>query len=237
MENPQWNEFHEIVGALPEYGVVPGTTALMIIDMQYVDAHRELGIGKKLKERGLEHLGSYYFDRLEKFVVPNIQRLLNACRAADLPIIHVRIKAHTPDARDVSWRYKQFQILCPPGSKEAEILEELAPLPGEVVVDKHTSGVFNSTNIDSILRNMGIDTLIVTGVVTYGCVETSTRGAMDRNYKVLLVEDACAGWSQEAHDAAIRNLHRNFAVVRTTADILRQIAEASQTVPIGASVS
>lgn len=232
MEDPKWNEFHEIVGALPEYRVTPDTTALMIIDMQYVDAHREWGMGKQLKEKGAEHLGSYYFDRLETLVVPHIRRLQDACRAADIPVVHVRIKAHTLDARDVSWRYKQFQIFCPPGSKEAEILEELAPLPGEVVVDKHTSGVFNSTNIDSLLRNMGIDTLIMTGVVTYGCVETSTRGAMDRNYKVLLVEDACAGWNQEAHDASIRNLHRNFAVVRSTGDILRQIAEVTQSIPI-----
>ena len=234
MEDPNWTEFHEIVGALPEYGVTADTTALMIIDMQYVDAHRDWGMGKKLKEKGAAHLGRYYFDRLEKLVVPNIRRLQDACRAADIPVVHVRIKAHTPDARDVSWRYKQFQIFCPPGSKEAEILDELAPLPGEVVVDKHTSGVFNSTNIDSILRNMGIDTLIMTGVVTYGCVETSTRDAMDRNYKVLLVEDACAGWSQEAHDAAIRNLHRNFAVVRTTAEILKQIAEVAPSIPIPA---
>ncbi len=237
MKDPRWNEFHDIVGALPEYGVEPDTTALMIIDMQYVDAHRDWGMGKKLKEKGFEYLGSYYFDRVETLVVPNIRQLQEACRAANMPIVHVRIQAHTPDARDVSWRYKQFEILCPPGSKEAEILDELAPLPGEVVVSKHTSGVFNSTNIDSILRNMGIDTLIMTGVVTYGCVETSTRGAMDRNYKVLLVEDACAGWNQEAHDAAMRNLHLNFALVRTTEDVLGQIAEVNSSISMAVPAS
>lgn len=218
----------DFIEGLPDYTVTRDTTALMIIDMQYHAAHRDFGLGKKLKDRGTAELGNYFFDRLEKLVIPNTRRLMDVCREVNIPVIYVRIKSQTFDCRELSWRYKMFKTSCPPGSKDAEILEELAPLPGEIVVDKYTSGVFNSTNIDSILHNMGIDTLIVTGVVTDGCVETSVRGAMDRNYKVLLVADCCAAPNQEAHDFALKHMHRNFALVMNTKEILRQIAEAKK---------
>ena len=214
-------------GGLPESVVTAGRTALMMIDLQYVDAHRDFGIGAAGQRNGWTNDMEYYFSRLESEAIPNVQRILEACRAASIPPIHVRVMNLAGDSADTSWRYKAMGILVPPGSKDAEFVEEVAPLPGEVVVSKTTSNTFLSTNVDFLLRNMGIDTIIMTGVVTNNCVESTTRGAGDLGYKVLLVGDACAAWTQEGHDHCLKHLHRNFAIVKTTEQILGEIAAAT----------
>jgi nicotinamidase-related amidase len=214
-------------GGLPESVVTAGRTALMMIDLQYVDAHRDFGIGAAGQRNGWTNDMEYYFSRLESEAIPNVQRILEACRAAGIPPIHVRVMNLAGDSADTSWRYKAMGILVPPGSKDAEFIEEVAPLPGEVVLSKTTSNTFLSTNVDFLLRNMGIDTIIMTGVVTNNCVESTTRGAGDLGYKVLLVGDACAAWTQEGHDHCLKHLHRNFAIVKTTEQILGEIAAAT----------
>jgi len=222
-------------GGLPESKVTARTTALMIIDMQYVDAHRDHGIGAAGKANGVTAQMEYYFSRLEAATVPNIRRLLDRCRPAGIPAVHVRVMNKAGNSADTSWRYKCMGIRVPPGHRDADFIEELAPLPGEVVLDKTTSSVFISTNADFVLRNMGIDTLIMTGVVTNNCVESSTRNAGDLGYRVLLVEDATAAWTQEGHDAAIRHLDHNFAIVKSTRQILDEI-EAAAAQPRGSAV-
>ena len=213
-------------GGLPLSRVTAASTALMIIDMQYVDAHRDFGIGAAGQRHGWSDEMEYYFGRLETVAIPNIRRLLDSCRASAIPVVHVRVMNLSGDSSDTCWRYKMMGIFVPPGSKDAEFIEELAPLPGEVVLSKTTSNTFLSTNVDFLLRNMGIDTLIMTGVVTNNCVESTTRGAGDLGYRVLLVGDACAAWTQEGHDYSLRHMDRNFAIVKTTDDVLSEIAEA-----------
>ena len=214
--------------------VTAASTALMIIDMQYVDAHRDYGIGAAGQRHGWTEAMEYYFGRLETLTIPNIRRILEACRAGSIPVVHVRVMNLAGDSSDTSWRYKMMGILVPPGSKDAEFIEELAPVEGEVVLSKTTSNVFMSTNADFVLRNMGIDTLIMTGVVTNNCVESTTRGAGDLGYRVLLVGNACAAWTQEGNDYALRHLDRNFALVKTTDEVLDEIAVATgAAVPAG----
>lgn len=215
-------------GGLPESSVTASSTALMIVDMQYVDAHRDFGIGAAGKTHGLGEEMEYYFSRLETLTIPNIRRILEACRAVAIPVVHVRVMNLADDSSDTSWRYKMMGIFVPPDSKDAEFIDELAPVPGELILSKTTSNVFVSTNADFVFRNMGIDTLIMTGVVTNNCVESSTRGAGDLGYAVLLVDDACAAWTQEGHDYCLQHLDHNFAIVKTTARILEETAAATQ---------
>lgn len=214
-------------GGLPPSRVTADSTAMMIIDMQYVDAHRNFGIGAVGQRHGWTGAMEYYFTRLEEETVPNIRRIMDACREASIPLIHVRVMNLAGDSSDTSWRYKMMNVIVPPGSKDAEFLEELAPLPGEVVISKTTSNTFVSTNADFVLRNMGVDTIIMTGVVTNNCVESTTRGAGDLGYRVLLVGDACAAWTQKGHDYCLEHLDRNFAIVKTTDQILGEVAEAT----------
>lgn len=206
-----------------EFSLWPQRTALMVVDMQYLDAHRDYGMGQTAKKQGVTDKYEYYFRQLEDVVIPNIKRLLDACRAAEVQVIFPRIASLVRDCREVSLGHKRLSLLAPSGSKESEILAELAPIENEIVLSKGASGVFNSTAIDQILRNLNIDTLIVTGVVTNYCVETAVRDAGDRGYNVTLVSDGCAAMSAEHQRLAIEILDGIYCVVRSTDAVLRQL--------------
>jgi nicotinamidase-related amidase len=237
-EHEEFEGIAEVAGGgLPDSKVKAGSTALMIIDMQYVDADRDHGLGLDGQKRGWTDEMEYYFSRLESLVIPNIEQILAASREASIHVVHVRVMNLAGDSSDTSWRYRMFGIFVPPGAKDAEIIPQLAPLPGEVVLSKTTSSVFMSTNADFVLRNMGVDTIIMTGVVTNNCVESSTRNATDIGYRVLLVGDACAAWTQEGHDYALRHLDRNFAIVKTTEQILEEIAVVTRQQGVAAAVA
>lgn len=96
-----------------EFDIVPEKTALVIIDMQYLDAHRDYGMGADAKRQGLEAKYDYYFRQLEEVVLPNTQRLLAACRAAGIQVIYPRIASLVKDCRDVSIEHKRINLLGP----------------------------------------------------------------------------------------------------------------------------
>jgi nicotinamidase-related amidase len=224
-DNTDFHGVAEVVGGgLPDVRVTP-RTALMIIDMQLVDAHRDHGIGASGRRSGWTDQMEYYFRRVEEIVTPNIARILEAFRAQGLPVVHVRVMNQRLDNRDTSWRYKVMGVVVPPDAIEAEFLPELAPIEGEVVLNKTTSSVFMSTNADFVLRNMGVESIVMTGVVTNNCVESSTRNATDIGYRVMLVGDCCAAWTEEGHNYALRHLDRNFARVVDTEWVLGQVEQ------------
>lgn len=208
---------------LPRFEIVPGRTALLVIDMQYLDAHPDYGLGRRARELGIFHLLEGYFQRV-RAVTANIQRLLAAARAHGIEVIHVVIAPNTEDARDCSAVSRALEIRPPRSSPETAILEELKPQGDEIVLTKITSSAFTSTPLDLILRNLGIDTLILTGVVTNGCVETTARDARDLGYRVILVTDACAALTESAHEQALRHLTRTRGNGRTTAEVVAEIA-------------
>ena len=216
-----------------EFDIVPEKTALVIIDMQYLDAHRDYGMGADAKRQGLEAKYDYYFRQLEEVVLPNTQRLLAACRAAGIQVIYPRIASLVKDCRDVSIEHKRINLLAPANSRESEILDEIRPLENEIVLSKGASGVFNSTAIDQILRNLGVDTLIMTGVVTNYCVETAVRDAGDRGYNVVLVDDACAAMSEEHQRLALGILAGVYCVVKNTDQVIYDVQGGVRAVAAG----
>ena len=145
-----------LFGKLPEPQLTRDNTALLCIDVQYVDAHPDYGLGARAKALGLHDKLSYYWSRLDELALPNMQRVLAAARKAGIEVIHVRVASQTADGRDSTLRYKALGLETPRDTKEAQILPEMAPGEDEIVVSKMTSSVFNSTNIDRLLRNMGI---------------------------------------------------------------------------------
>lgn len=213
-----------------EFDIVPKRTALVIIDMQYLDAHRDYGMGADAKRQGVTTKYEYYFNQLEKVVIPNTQRLLSVCRSAGIQVIYPRIASLVNDCRDVSIEHKRINLLAPAHSREADILDEIKPIANEIVISKGASGVFNSTAIDQILRNLGIDTLLMTGVVTNYCVETAVRDAGDRGYNVVLVADACAAMSEEHQRLALEILAGIYCVVRSTDQVIHEIQGGTRTV-------
>lgn len=149
----------------------------------------------------------------------NIARLLAAWRARGLPVIHVRHDSRAPDGAFV------------PGTPGHRPKPEAASWPGESVHHKSVNSAFIGTGLEQELRARGIASLVITGLTTNHCVSTTTRMAGNLGFDTHLVADATATFArpaldgrlrpaQEVHDAALSDLHREFATVVTTSDVL-----------------
>ncbi|WP_284164997.1 isochorismatase family cysteine hydrolase [Frigidibacter sp. SD6-1] len=176
-----------------------GESALLFVDMQKIFCTP--GLDPAHPELGPDH---YYHRRLRDMVIPNQSRLLARARARGIQVMHTIIEALTEDCRDVSLDHRLSNLMIPKGHPMAGPIDELAPIANEIVLPKTSSGVFNSTNIDYVLRNLGVRTLIVAGVVTDQCVDMAVRDAADRGYLVAVPGDACATYTQDRHDGALR---------------------------------
>jgi nicotinamidase-related amidase len=207
----------------PEPALTKADTALLVVDMQYRDAHWDHGLCVKIREAGFENDLAYYRDRLS-VIVPNIRRLQGAFRATGMEVIHTRIQSMAADGRDRSPSHKKLGHAARPGSQDAEILDELKPMGDELVFNKTAGSVFLSTNISYVLRNMGIRNLVIVGVVTTGCVHTAVTDAADLGFHVILVEDGCAAIVPEMHQNSIRILRDVYAKIMTTEEVIGRIA-------------
>jgi nicotinamidase-related amidase len=187
------------------FALDPATTALVVIDMQR-DFLEPGGFGALLGN-DVSLLAS---------ALPPLRAVLAAAREAGMTIIHTR-EGHRPDLTD-----------CPPSKRSRggletgigdpgpngrilvrgeyghDIVDELAPAPGEVVLDKPGKGSFYATDLELILRNRGITSLIVTGVTTEVCVHTTVREANDRGFECLVLADCCGSYFPEFHEVALR---------------------------------
>jgi nicotinamidase-related amidase len=177
-----------------------GATALLLVDMQRIWV--EPGLDPSHGDAGPDHL---YHRTLREVVIPNQARLLRAARGASgVEVLHTTIEALTSDGRDRSLDHKLSGILVPKGAPDGRVVPELEPAADEILLPKTSSGVFNSTNIDYVLRNLGVRSLVVAGILTDQCVDMAVRDAADRGYLVTCVADACATWTEERHAAALR---------------------------------
>ncbi len=173
--------------------VEPAATALLLVDVQ------NLEIGDAIRR---EHPG--FVADLETRVVPNIARLVSGARGAGIEVVYTVIESLTRDGRDRSLDHKLSGIFVPKGAWEARVIEAVAPAPDDIVLPKTSSGVFNSTNIDYVLRNLGIRHLIVAGLLTDQCVDMAIRDAADRGYYPVCVADCSSSYSAERHEGALR---------------------------------
>ncbi|HEY7748869.1 MAG TPA: isochorismatase family cysteine hydrolase [Aestuariivirgaceae bacterium] len=197
-----------------EREIEQGRTALLIIDLQKGEYNPE-----KIKAEP-EH--AYFWERLAKIVIPNGQKLLAACRRSGVEVLFTTVECYTLDGRDRSLDYKVSGIFAAKGSWEAAVIDELKPLPNEIVIPKMSSSVFMSTNIEYVLRNLGIEYLMVMGVVTDQCVESAVRDACDLGFLVTLIEDACATMTQERHDATLRAI-KGYCRQRKSDQVLSEL--------------
>jgi len=208
-----------------DYSFPKAKTALVVIDMQR-DFVEPGGFGASLGN----DVG------LLTAIVPTVRRLLDGCRAAGMLIVHTR-ECHKPDLSD-----------CPPakrnrgsptlrigdpgpmgrvliaGEPGAGIVPELAPLPGEVVLDKPGKGAFYATPLQEILARHGITHLLFAGVTTEVCVQTTMREANDRGYDCLLVEDATESYFPAFKAATLDMIRAQGAIVGWTAPTASVIA-------------
>jgi nicotinamidase-related amidase len=175
-----------------------GRVSLLLVDMQRIWA-------EPMMDPTHPHpADSYFMKRVHDVVVPNQVRILNAFRAAGENVVHTIIESLTADGRDRSLDHKLSNMHVPKGAPEGAIISSLAPTENEVVLPKTSSGLFNSTNADYVLRNLDTRFLVIAGIVTDQCVDMAVRDAADRGYLVTLVHDACATYTPERHEAALR---------------------------------
>lgn len=207
----------------------PNHTALLLIDWQqdfcgiggYVD---QMGYDLSLTRRGVEPT----------------KAVLDVCRQIPgFTIIHTR-EGHKPDLSDCPpnklWRSKQIgagigdegpcgRILVR-GEPGWEIIEELAPIDGEPIIDKPTKGAFGSTDIDLVMRNLGITHLVITGITTDVCVHTIMREANDLGYECLVLEDCTGATDQGNYESAIKMIKMQggvFGSVSNSSEFIKSL--------------
>lgn len=215
--------YYDLVPPPVEPPFDPARTALLIIDLQYLDAHRDGWMGRLCR---LEGKPGHLDERWEAIdeMLPRIRQLQDTCRAAGIELIHIRVKYLTRDCRDGQRSLQQETKARLADARDDDFLEMVAPVGDELIIDKTSAGTFNSTPIDQILRNMGRDRLLVCGIVTEGCVELTARDAADRGYFVTLVRDGCASSTRLAHfDALQRMTDGGLIRARTVAELCHQI--------------
>ncbi len=214
-------------GFTTTFTLEPKKTALIPIDLQYATASRTVGLGKILKEQGKEELGKYRFDRIEQVVISNVQKLLTFFRRYKLRIIYITVGSEMPNYSDYLPHRIPFAKAMNNrvGEREHEILDEIKPLPEELVINKTTAGAFNSSTIDTALRTMKIEYCLFAGVSTHMCVEGTAREAADRGYRSIIVDDACAANKEEYHNAALVTFQRGYGRVCITDEVIRELEE------------
>jgi ureidoacrylate peracid hydrolase len=201
-----------------EVPIDPGHAALLIVDVQNYCAHPDGAASRKLDPQQRRYL----FGSLRETVLPNLRLLQSACRRAHIEIVYAAVENMTRDGRDRSLDYKISGIDVPRGSWEAQVLDEIAPAEDEMIFRKISSSVFISTNIDYVLRNLEVRSLIVAGMMTDQCVESAVRDACDLGYLVTLVTDACTTDSAERHEQSLIAI-RGYCRQRTTDALVAEI--------------
>src|SRR5271166_4262944 len=126
----------------------PSCSAILFIDVQNFCARRDGGEFKDVPQSEIDTKYAYYFDRLKKVAVPNMQRLLGAFRESGIDVLYTTIESLTKDGRDRSLDYKITGFNVPKGSWDGKVIDELKPLEDEIVLPKSSSSVFISTHID-----------------------------------------------------------------------------------------
>jgi nicotinamidase-related amidase len=204
-----------------------GGTALVIVDMQYAYASRDQGFGLAL-ERLDPGSCDYYNDRIDRLVLPAIGELLKQFRTRGMAVVYLTLGSHDRGLADMSSRQRDavraleresgVEDIMWAGSESFRIREEVAPLPGELVVNKTSFGAFGSSDLERLLREQATQSLVFTGITTSCCVETTARDAVDLGFGCVLVDEALAEYEHAMHEATLRVFDSKFGSVAATAE-------------------
>ncbi|WP_274425599.1 cysteine hydrolase family protein [Chelativorans sp. YIM 93263] len=157
-------------------------------------------------------------------VIGNIANLIHAARGHGVEVIYTVMENFTENGRDRSLDYKLSGFFIPKGSRDAKVIDALAPGGDEMVIPKTSSSLFNSTNFEYLVRNIGLDTIMVAGFLTDQCVDHTIRDGADRGFHMICVSDACATDTHARHEAAL-NAFKGYCRMETTKSLLAAMNE------------
>jgi len=229
LDDSQWTN----AGFTLDLQIDPNRTALGVIDVQHYCMDPSAHLAHTLAK--CAPAISEQFTAQGKVMIENIQRLQAAFRNAERRVFFTRHGSHLPDGYDMiprrRRREKQTMDLTEAesghlpikGFKGHEILDAVAPKSGELILDKNTSSAFHSSPIHMFLNNMGIDTIVLTGVAAEQCVLLTAFDAADRGVNVIIAADACAGFDPGIIEASFIHFGRVSGYVWQTDDVIRWI--------------
>ncbi len=188
----------------------PAKAALLVVDMQrfFLDA------------------ASPTFTCSGAAILPSVARTIEAFRSRGRPIIYTR-HVHHPEKLDAGIMQWWWQGMCLEGSPESDVHPDIAPRAEDKVVLKHRYSAFYDTDLETVLRCLGIGDIVVCGVMTNLCCESTARDAYYRDYRVFFLADATGTVSEHMHVASLLNLAFGFASVTTVDNVLRELAVGS----------
>jgi ureidoacrylate peracid hydrolase len=193
--------------------VDPKVAALLVIDMQNDFCHPEGRSGKRGRQLGMA---------VE--MAPRLEAFIKAGRKVRLPVIFVRT-IHYPWTDSPSWLRRidkdGGESVCRPGTWGAEYYGGIQPEESEIVITKHRYSAFVGTNLDLILRSEGIRTLLISGVGTNVCVESTLRDGYMFDYHIVLLEDCVGATNLDLHEATLKNVRLHFGTVSNSDEVVR----------------
>jgi ureidoacrylate peracid hydrolase len=203
----------------------PRLAALLVVDVQNDFVSPEGSAGK----RGEDVSAALA-------MMPTLLGLIEAARGVGLTIVYIRT-THSEWTDTPSWIYRSTQksglSTCREGSWGAEFYEGVSPRASERVVIKHRYSAFINTDLNTVLKARGIQSVLVCGVATNVCVETTARDAYMFDYYVTMIDDCSAAYDAKLHMATLENIRRHFGLVASSAEIAEVWSGLPQKAPIG----
>jgi ureidoacrylate peracid hydrolase len=199
---------------MPEVKINPEETAVLLIDMQNDFLHEKgkaaaLGVWKFAKEAG---------------TIRNTRKVIEIARKNDIPVIYVKI-VFRPDYAEMGLvhlslctigKFIKEGEICKEGTWGAEYVDELKPDAGDYIVVKRRMDAFYNSDLETLLRGLGRRTLVICGIITNFCLESTVRGAMDRDFDCIVLEDCTASESREMQEFPMTTIFPMLGVVTTT---------------------
>ncbi len=209
--------------------LVPAQTAILVIDVQNTYLERPDRASLSPQEQHRYDLWTPFHERMHGTVVPNTARLLELARANGIECLFARIACHTKDGRDRSLSQKMpgwNNLLLPKNDAPSQLVPELQPVGDEIVVTKTTDSALTGTNLRLILHNLGIRNVICCGIFTDQCVSSTVRSLADESYAVIVLEDCCAGATDELHRKELEIINMIYCHVMSSGELCKIMALA-----------
>ncbi|CAF1163072.1 unnamed protein product [Adineta steineri] len=169
----------------------------------------------------------WYYQQITEICLPNMKQIIELGRSLNMEIVYTTIESLTSDGRDRSLDHKLSNIFIPKNSYFGKVVDEVKPNEDDIWLKKTSSGVFNSTNIDYILRNLEKNYLIIMGMLTDQCVDMAIRDGADKGYQVICIKDACTTHTLERHENAL-NAFKGYCTILNTKEFIKKIQESNK---------